>query len=94
MDTINNGVTEVDTTDLEHRFPDSRFWMLTRGSAAVQDVDAAEREEAAAAGVTEFDNFAFALTYHRVEDATAVAKRLARRFGEPFHVYGGRDRWW
>lgn len=80
----------MDTIDLTHLSPARQSWMLTRFSST-QDVTAEEREEAAAAGVTDFDDFGFGLFYNRIEDATAVAKRMANRFGEPFHAYDGRD---
>lgn len=83
----------MDTIDLTHLFQEGRpSWMLARYGAP-KDVAAEEREEAAATGVTDaYDGGdGFGLLYSRVEDATAVAKRMANRFGEPFGVYGGRD---
>jgi hypothetical protein len=65
----------------------SQFWMLVRWGGP-KDIREAECEEAAAAGVTDFDNDGMGLCYNRKDDADAVARRMAVRFGIEFDIWG------
>jgi len=69
------------------------FWMLTRWTLALtgapESVADAEREEALAAHVTAFDDFGIGLAYRHQVDAEIVARAMAKRFAQPFGVYGG-----
>jgi hypothetical protein len=83
--------------DLSEHFKPAPFWMLTRWEGD-NDLCEAEREEAAAAGVTDFDDAGFGLAFNRKEDADKVAVAMAARFSQPFGVYGpgedGKDGVW
>jgi hypothetical protein len=75
--------------DLSKTTDQSPFWQLTRWFTHPENVVDAEREEASAAGVTDFDDFGIGLAYNRQSDAETVAKAMAKRFNQPFGVYGG-----
>jgi hypothetical protein len=67
-------------------------WLITRWDRRDADFSTAEREEVAAAGVTDFDDFGCGISYNRKKDADKIAMRLADRFCIAFGVYGPDDK--
>jgi hypothetical protein len=63
------------------------FWKLMRWDGP-DDLCEAEREEAAAAGVTDLDDFGAGLCFYNEADALKVAEAMAVTFGLTFGVMG------
>lgn len=72
--------------------PPAPSWMIGRWDRLNESFERAEREEVAAAGVTDFDDFGDGrLCFNGFEDASTVAQRLADGFCMTFGVFGSDD---
>jgi hypothetical protein len=75
------------TIDISEDIKLPPFYVLARWSGP-EDLRDAEREEAAAAGVTAHNAFSMGLAYNSRRDAEKVARCLAHRFGVPIGIVG------